>query len=417
MSLPTQLKGSFRGVVTPKLRPGSFRGVRFGLSSYSLESGRRTVTHEFPEHDNPYTEDLGLKARTFQLDLFVLGSDVQAQRNALRAALEQKGPGTLVLPHLGALTVQVSTFTLSESYDSQRLASFSVSFIQPGKLEFPTAATNAGGAVSAGSTNASLRAGTNALNIDVLSAPASAAMVSLVQSSVSLVQTSAKRAALPNSFGLASDTVDAIQAMSLYINDSNALPGLVSTPDVMSYGFADIVFRLGGLGMTPLQAFTAYQRLLGDSANLFAGLNFPATVIGAVMAANASLFQDVVYAAIMGSAASAAVDADYQTFDQAVQTRQLLAAMFDVAFGKVLDETLFGYLQDLRAQSLPQIPDPTLSLPNVVSVRVPAQLPSLVLAHDLMNGSKDEQTIIDLNGGRNPWFIPNAPGAAVLVLR
>ena len=401
--MPTQLKGSFRG-------------VPFGLLAHSMESGRRTVTHEFPSRDNPYVEDLGLRARSFSLDLFVLGDD-SAARDALQKALEQKGPGVLVHPYLGTFKVQVGSFTLSESYDAQRLAKFTVGFLQPGTLEFPTTAVNASATVSAASTAASLRAGANASAIDTRHSAATVALTSLVSSVASSVQTSAKRAALPSTGASNADKATSIQLMSPYVRDTGNLPSMVATPDLMSYAFADVVFRLSGLGMTSLQAFYAYQRLHGDTKPMFAGLNFPATAIGATMASNASLFQDVVLVAIVGSAAASAVDADFTTLDQALAVRDALAAMFDDAMSVVTDDTLFGYLQDLRAGSLTQIPNPDQALPNVVKVTVSAAAPSLVLAHDLMSGSADEQTIIDLNGAGNPWFVPSLPAQPVLILK
>ena len=42
-----------------QLRAASFRGVSFGVTADESEGGRRTVTHEFPQREAPYVEDLG----------------------------------------------------------------------------------------------------------------------------------------------------------------------------------------------------------------------------------------------------------------------------------------------------------------------------------------------------------------------
>ena len=404
-------------MATPKQLKGSFRGVPFATTSATMESGRRTVTHEFPGKDAPYTEDLGRKARTFQLEIFVVGDDVSQQRDNLIKALETKGPGTLIHPYLGFLTVQVSSFSQSEASESLRLANFAVTFIQPGALEFPAASTNASGTVSSGSTAASLQAGSNAAAIDTSTPDAETAASSLAQSTVQTVQTSALRSAQPNSLSSASATSTALAAMSQFQSDASQVAGMIATPDLMAYAMADIVFRVSSLGMTSLQAFGVYQRMLGDISGIFSGLTFPSTAVGITMAANTSLWQDVVYVAIVGSAASCAVDADFLTYDQAIATRDALASMFDQVMYIVTDDTLFGNLQDLRASSLNAIPSPDQSLPNVVSVQVAAPLPSLCLSHDLMSGSADEQTIINLNAVGNPWFVPNVSGNQVLILQ
>ena len=61
-----------------KLRKASFRGVEFGVTDAEGEGGRRTVTHEFPQRDLPYVEDMGLATAKFTLQAFVLGADYMA---------------------------------------------------------------------------------------------------------------------------------------------------------------------------------------------------------------------------------------------------------------------------------------------------------------------------------------------------
>jgi prophage DNA circulation protein len=73
------------------LRSGSFRGVPFQIDSHDLTFGRRTSMHEYPLRDEPYSEDLGRKARVFSLNLYVIGRDYMAGRDNLREALEKTG--------------------------------------------------------------------------------------------------------------------------------------------------------------------------------------------------------------------------------------------------------------------------------------------------------------------------------------
>lgn len=42
-----------------RLQDASFRGVPFKVEEESAGTGRRVETHEYPNHDKPYTEDLG----------------------------------------------------------------------------------------------------------------------------------------------------------------------------------------------------------------------------------------------------------------------------------------------------------------------------------------------------------------------
>ena len=49
----------------------SFRGVPFFVESSDISAGRRTVTHQYPQRDEPFTEDLGRAAREYELSAFV----------------------------------------------------------------------------------------------------------------------------------------------------------------------------------------------------------------------------------------------------------------------------------------------------------------------------------------------------------
>ncbi|HHG0355951.1 TPA: DNA circularization N-terminal domain-containing protein, partial [Escherichia coli] len=42
-----------------RLQGASFRGVPFKVEEESAGTGRRVETHEYPNRDKPYTEDLG----------------------------------------------------------------------------------------------------------------------------------------------------------------------------------------------------------------------------------------------------------------------------------------------------------------------------------------------------------------------
>lgn len=57
------------------LREASYEGIRFDVDSATLSFGRRTVTHEFPQRDTSYVEDLGKTTRQFSIQGFIVGDD------------------------------------------------------------------------------------------------------------------------------------------------------------------------------------------------------------------------------------------------------------------------------------------------------------------------------------------------------
>lgn len=117
----------------------SFKGVPFYVQTSDVSAGRRTVTHEYPQRDEPFTEDLGRSARYYRFDAFVLGNDFTDQAESLRDAIESPGAGTLVHPEFGELQVMaVGGATVSFS-QSKRMARFSLEFVEAGLNAFPQA--------------------------------------------------------------------------------------------------------------------------------------------------------------------------------------------------------------------------------------------------------------------------------------
>jgi prophage DNA circulation protein len=109
----------------------SFRGVPFFVESAERSGGRRTVVHEFPLRDDPSIDDMGRRARTFQVEGYVLGDSYITQRNALLSALEDTaGPGELVHPYYGSVRAVCSSLATRESIEEGGLARFSLEFTE-----------------------------------------------------------------------------------------------------------------------------------------------------------------------------------------------------------------------------------------------------------------------------------------------
>lgn len=120
-----------------RLAPASFNGAPFKVAVDSRAGGRRLVLHEFPKRDTPYTEDMGRRARHVTVHAYVIqsahnGFDYEPERDALIAALEVEGPGILIHPTLGIDTVEVDTYSVSESQERGGIAEFEITFIEAG---------------------------------------------------------------------------------------------------------------------------------------------------------------------------------------------------------------------------------------------------------------------------------------------
>ncbi|MDB2704918.1 DNA circularization N-terminal domain-containing protein [Pseudomonadota bacterium] len=120
-----------------QLQSGSFRGVPFYTLTVEGEIGRRVVTHEYPNRDKPYNEDLGRASRGFTVECYVSGDSYMVDRNALTEALEAKNSGTLIHPFWGEMQAQAVTTRIKESSDQEGVAYFSIKFIEAGDNENP----------------------------------------------------------------------------------------------------------------------------------------------------------------------------------------------------------------------------------------------------------------------------------------
>lgn len=118
----------------------SFRGVPFKTTDAEIQGGRRTVVHEYPERDRPYPEDMGKRAKQWQVEGFVIGDDYLDQRDALIEALEAGGPGELRHPRYGVLQVSVvGHVSVKESHREGGMARFAITFVDAGDNIFPGA--------------------------------------------------------------------------------------------------------------------------------------------------------------------------------------------------------------------------------------------------------------------------------------
>lgn len=119
----------------------SFRGIPFWLDADSANVGRRTQVHEYPQRDQPFVEDLGRRTRQYKFTGFVVGDDCLSQRDKLLTALDTPGPGELVHPWFGRMTVTAGDCEVSHARNEMGMVRFSLVFID-GMLAFPTQSAN-----------------------------------------------------------------------------------------------------------------------------------------------------------------------------------------------------------------------------------------------------------------------------------
>lgn len=113
----------------PGCLPASFRGVGFFVPDATTVPGRRIAEHLFPGVDRAAYDDLGARPTEIAVEGIMVGDDYVAQARALEAAFSRPGPGTLIHPWLGGMTVIMEEpAEISFSAGELRVARFSAVF-------------------------------------------------------------------------------------------------------------------------------------------------------------------------------------------------------------------------------------------------------------------------------------------------
>jgi hypothetical protein len=117
----------------------------FLYENVSVETDKKTATFVFPEINGAFIQDLGRAGRRFPLVLFFSGEDHDIISDAFRAAVEEKGIGTLIHPRYGIKQV-VPTGTITQRDDlvtGANQTAFSITFSETlTGLTFPSSIEN-----------------------------------------------------------------------------------------------------------------------------------------------------------------------------------------------------------------------------------------------------------------------------------
>lgn len=388
---------------TDKFRPGSFRGVPFKIDSHRWEIGRRTETHEYASRDEPWSEDLGRKTRRWTVEAYVIGPDYFAARDALAAALEVKGPGVLVHPWLGTLTVSLDgPASVEESVTEGGQARFSIPFVEAGVNLAPTIAvdTSATAAISGQATAATAAAalpkGFSVAGMPAFVSAEATGMLGEIKSAVD-----GAVAGLTPAIG----ALGALRDMGLALVAQAAT--LVAAPAALAGEVLGLVGQVRALASNPLAALPGLRALMGFGASLQA-------VLGVTPARERQRRnQAALIALVRGAAAAEAVqavsEATFTSYEQAAQIRDTLAADIDtlaIQAADAGDDDSFRALDDLRLALIRDVNNRGGSLARVFRYRPVLSAPALVIAHRIYGDASRDLDLVDRNRIAHPGFVP-----------
>lgn len=373
----------------------SFKGARFYVDSIDGQYGRRNVTHEYPDRDTPYTEDLGRKAREFSISAYLVGSDYQIQRDALIAACESAGPGQLIHPYKGRMTVCCKGLTVRESRKDGGYCELSLTFIEDGANTFPSAVLNLVSAVA--SAGSSLITAARSDFLSNFSFPKTPAFVrEQLEDATSLILDPLNRV-----INASNDFADDWTALENDISDLMQQPELLA--DRMISAIRRVTDGNKGRGSSAL-----YHELTDRSS-------IPAVKVTTSTRQIQSDCQDALIAlterVALACNCELAAGFAFDSYQAAEAERERLLLEIDDKADTAPDD-VYNELVKLRTQVAKALPAP--GLPEIQTVQVRTTVPAIVQAYRLYGDATKETDIVNRNSIRHPGFIAGGTDIEVL---
>jgi len=381
------------------LRQGSFRGFEFITKTSKLSGGRRSVQHEYPNREKPFTEDLGRVGKSYEIEGYVLGDDYFEAKTRLLEVFEKKGPGELIHPYYGSIIVQVGSLNISESTLEGAIAFFSVTFYEAGDNQFPSGYDDKGAILAEKSDIALANAKTDFdENFSVSGMPAFA-----IQSSRDLVLKSQKQ--FEENTKAFSDVAEGVAELSYSTRNLAAeVDDLLQSPDILSQRLLDSFQLMDDSISSALGKTNALDAFL-----IFAG-DIPVTgetPIRIRERSNEATYQNFMRRVAAIKSSQSAIVADYPSLQDAENARVKITDTIESQIREIDpdDGSLWQSLVDVNASLVDALPDIDADIPSLQTVITDSDTSSLEFSYDQFESIDNESDLITRNKIRNPSFI------------
>jgi prophage DNA circulation protein len=387
-----------------KYRQAKYRNVRFFVEATDTSGGRRLERHEFPKRDEPYVEDMGRKARTFNVEAYILGDDYFVGRNALIAAVEREGSGLLVHPYFGILNVLCNSYRVSESRRNGRMCVVSLSFEEAGSLAFP-------GTVIDTRANLNLRkvGGLSAAFGAFLSVYSTAsAQYAKVQKAVAAVEAgfalidTAKRLAASNA-DFAKQAASLVGRAAELVQDPTAL--ITETQSLLAFGTFPNTGDLRASFANGVEQFAEQRNLFGYEAPEPGAEDDPADVYAAALRWSAVI-----------TAGGLIAEINFDTYDAAIEAQTVVLDEIDTIIeSNIATDDLRVELRKLRAAIVEDTRVRSASLPRITETTLLNTAPAIVLSNELYGNLEREDDLVGRNSVDHPGFMTAGKPIQVLI--
>jgi prophage DNA circulation protein len=381
-----------------KLQPASFKGVRFLIDSTSTTAGRKTVTHEYPNRDSRFVEDLGALQETYSITGIVSGENYIADRDALIAALKSSGRGELVHPFFGSLQVTAKPFSLSENLTELGIARFSMTFEKSEELIYVSSSSSKKSLINQITDNLSGLVGRDLTNLFS------------VNKKYPLNFLSAKQilTGVTDNIGLNANeilkTADEISSFVGFLNGfSNNIVKTINDPSNLGTEFQILFRSFSTIGSNAKNQFDLIKSLFNYGNNEPA---IPQTTIPRVeRETNRQIINSAVNINALAYAYNTVPVLDITTDEDIKKIEETLEVQFNYIMqnNNVSDETI-QVLKDLRVEVSIFLKEKIVNTFKISTIQT-KQIPMTILAYQYYGNVNNTVALLDLNQTINSSFV------------
>lgn len=397
------------------LWPASYKGVPFYFESDKEKGGRDNVKHVFPHRDLPYIEDMGEALRFYSGAAYVHGDNADALASALESALAAEGPGMLVVPYFGPVTVHCETFERATQRDQMGYVAFELEFVRAGAssalISIPLLSSIA---FASADTAASAIAATFSQAITTLNQPdyvVSAVSDTLLSAALAI---DVLRQSYPVDTGTSSSLRDAVASFLATTPDAitdSSPPDVAASAMLSIVGmvrqFADGVPADSAVRAT-LELVEAFPDPPPATAVTIAGKPY-ITPSASNATANAMATAQAIRLAALTAYAEAVLRRSFTSRPDGVTARGELAERFENELyntNGAANAALYVAIETLRGNVITWLNQLINTLAPVVTVQSARIMPSLALAWILYADPVRGDELVARNSVRNPAFMP-----------
>ncbi len=377
----------------------SFRGVPFLIGDLDTEGGRKKITHEYPNSNRRTHEDLGEFGEIFTLSGVVRTQTDNTSRDRLIAALKQGGPGELVHPTFGTVTVSLAgPYRLSERTSEVNVARFSMTFERTDSPIFPAQT----------SVKPSLIKDESDTAIDAVAEDVADGFEVDTASTSNYAAAREKLESIGNSFqeiGRATSAVTSTisQYTASVTNFVDGITRNIFAPAELAASIKDMFLELDQIAPNALAQFELAKQLFGFGSG--DTLIQPTTVDRQQRADNQLILNNAISTNALSLAYNNAANIDYANELEVLEARQDIETEYqNIIENNNLSGDTLDALANLRNSSRLFFEDISITVSKIRPVTVNT-IPMSVFAYQYYGSTDNTQALIGLNATTDVSFV------------